>query len=62
MKFIQKLWRDPETMRPVGGPVHFDDRQVKIWYKKMISPGSSTDCYRLIVNLDNKPVGEISFH
>lgn len=27
----------------------------------MIDPGSPTDCYRLIFNENNEPVGEISF-
>jgi len=62
VKFIQWLWSDPETMIPVGGPIILDYQKAKLWYEKMISPGSQTDNYRLIFNQDSSPVGEISYH
>jgi RimJ/RimL family protein N-acetyltransferase len=49
-------------MKPVGGPIHLTDAQTQHWFAKMIKPGSPTDCYRLIFNEKNEPVGEISFH
>jgi RimJ/RimL family protein N-acetyltransferase len=60
--FIRWLWSDPETMKPVGGPVYMTDHESQHWFVAMISPGSPTDCYRLIFNDKNEPVGEISFH
>jgi RimJ/RimL family protein N-acetyltransferase len=62
MPFIRSLWSDPETMQPVGGPVLLSDNQARRWFAKMIDPGNPTDCYRLIVNEENRPIGEISFH
>ncbi len=62
IKFIQWLWSDPETMKPVGGPIILDDQKAKTWFERMIEPGSPTDSYRLILNQDLIFVGEISFH
>ncbi len=62
MLFIRWLWSDPETMKPVGGSIHMTDEQAQYWFAEMIKPGSSSDCYRLIINEKGEPVGEISFH
>ncbi len=62
IKFIQWLWSDPETMKPVGGPIILDDKKAKIWFERMIEPGNQTDSYRLILNQDRISIGEISFH
>lgn len=62
MQFIRWLWSDPETMKPVGGPVHLTDDRARRWFAQKIDPGSPTDCYRLICVEENRPVGEISFH
>jgi len=60
--FIQWLWSDPKTMDPVGGPITLDDEEAAKWFAKKVSPGSASDYYRLILNQDNIPVGEVSFH
>ena len=60
--FIRQLWGDPETMQPVGGPVIYADEQAEEWFARKIDPGNPTDCYRLILGHENRPVGEISFH
>jgi RimJ/RimL family protein N-acetyltransferase len=62
MQFISWLWSDPETMQSLGGPIHLTDEQAKRWFALVIDPGSPSDCYRLIFNRRNEPVGEISFH
>ena len=62
MEYIRWLWSDPETMEPVGGPVHLTDEQARDWYAQKVNPGSLTNCYRLILNEENHPVGEVSFH
>ena len=62
MQFIRWLWMDPETMKPVGGPIHLTDDQARRWFTRMIDPGSSMDCYRLIFSKEKRPVGEIGFH
>ena len=62
MSFIRRLWADPETMKPVGGPIHLTDDQARGWFARIVDPGSRTDCYRLIINEEGQPIGEISFH
>lgn len=62
MQYIRWLWSDPETMEAVGGPVILTDDQADRWYESMIAPGRPTECYRLILDDDGKPVGEVSFH
>ncbi|KQC14232.1 MAG: hypothetical protein APR63_05945 [Desulfuromonas sp. SDB] len=62
LKFIRRLWSDPPTMKEVGGTVVLTDSQAEQWYHKMITPGSSGHCYRIILNKDFQPVGEVSFH
>lgn len=59
MQFIRWLWSDPETMKPVGGPIHLTDDQARRWFAQKIDPGSPTDCYRLIFNEENKLIGEL---
>lgn len=62
MDFIQQLWADPETMAPVGGPVYLSNDEALEWFARMVDPGSPGDCYRLILDPDGSPVGEVSFH
>jgi RimJ/RimL family protein N-acetyltransferase len=59
--FIRKLWADDATMRPVGGSVVLTDEQARDWFKRKIDPGNPSDCYRLIMDQDGHPVGEISY-
>jgi RimJ/RimL family protein N-acetyltransferase len=62
MVYIRALWREEDTMKPVGGPVHLTDDQARRWFEKMIDPGNPGDYYRLIVNTYGQLVGEVSFH
>jgi RimJ/RimL family protein N-acetyltransferase len=62
MRFIRRLWADEETMRPVGGPIHLDDDHAFLWFRRIVDPGSPTCEYRLILNEEQQPVGEVSFH
>jgi RimJ/RimL family protein N-acetyltransferase len=62
LEFIRWLWSDPETMDPVGGPIHLSEKDLDGWFRGMVSPGSSTDKYQLILDPDQNPIGEISFH
>lgn len=59
---IRWLWSDMETMKSLGGSVHLTDEQSQHWFAKVIKPGNPSDCYRLIFNEKDEPVGEISFH
>jgi RimJ/RimL family protein N-acetyltransferase len=62
MSFIRWLWSDPETMEPVGGPVHLTEGQARRWFAAVVDPGSPSDCYRLILDEDGHRVGEVSYH
>jgi RimJ/RimL family protein N-acetyltransferase len=62
LPFIRALWADPETMKPVGGPVIMSETQAEQWFSRMVDPGSPANCYCLIFTSDDIPVGEISFH
>ena len=62
MEFARCLWADPETMEPVGGPIRLTDEQLHKWFHRMVEPGNPRDCYRLICDELDQPVGEISYH
>ncbi|MBI5806751.1 GNAT family N-acetyltransferase [candidate division TA06 bacterium] len=62
LPYIQELWADPVTMKEVGGPLIIDALQARRWFEKMVDPGSPGDRYFLIINRENLPVGEASFH
>lgn len=62
LKYIKLLWMDEKTMKEVGGSISLSDEQAEKWYRRMVSPGSETDYYCLIFDLDDTPVGEVSFH
>ena len=60
--YIKRLWADPETMRPVGGPVILSDDAIRRWYIRIVNPGNAKNLYCLIFTKDEIPIGEISFH
>ncbi|MCK4261212.1 MAG: GNAT family N-acetyltransferase [Halanaerobiales bacterium] len=62
LEYIKWLWADEETMKEVGGPIILSDKEGGKWYSRMVFPGSSTDFYCLIFDLNDQPLGEVSFH
>lgn len=62
LPFIQSLWADEETMAAIGGPVEMTEAQMTRWFQRMVRPGRGTDCFLLIYNESNQPIGEVSFH
>ena len=60
LDFIRRLWADPETMNPVGGPLDLTPEAASRWYERYVSPGSSDRAYWLVIS-SGGPVGEISF-
>lgn len=62
LSFIRSLWGDRETMAAVGGTVEFPETRAREWYARMVDPGGPSDCYCLVLDRDDAPVGEISFH
>jgi RimJ/RimL family protein N-acetyltransferase len=62
LEYIRWLWSDPDTMEAVGEPVLLTDEEADWWYAYMVDPGRPTECYRLILNEEGYPIGEVSFH
>ena len=63
MEYIRKLWSDEETMKDVGGVHIIDDEKAKSWFDRICGEvGEKTNFYCIIYNLNNEPVGEVSFH
>lgn len=62
LPFIRTLWSDPDTMVSVGGPADFPEAKAKKWFERMVEPGGQSNCYCLILDQSDTPVGEISFH
>ncbi len=62
MAFVKRLWSDPATMAAVGGPCELSNARTREWYARMVDPGSREHCYCLILNEQDRPVGEVSFH
>jgi len=62
LSFIRTLWGDPDTMAPLGGPADFPQSRAQEWFARMVDPGGPSNCYCLMFNQDDVPVGEISFH
>lgn len=62
LPFIRTLWGDPETMAAVGGPIDFPEPRAGEWFAEMVDPGGPSNCYCLILDRDDEPIGEISFH
>ncbi len=62
LTFIRTMWGDPATMAAVGGPVDFPESRARDWYARMVDPGGPRNCYCLIFNQEDVPVGEVSFH
>ena len=56
------LWSDEATMAPVGGPVLLTDEIAERWFRRMVDPGNPLDGYYLIVDAQDRPVGEVSWH
>ncbi|MBL4932199.1 GNAT family N-acetyltransferase [Clostridium paridis] len=62
LKYVQTLWKDRETMDGIGGIYHFPEEKWKVFYHKMVMPSDGKNFYCLVYNLDEVPVGEVSFH
>ncbi len=56
------MWADEPTMKPVGGVVLLNEEEAHDWFRRMVDPGSPSHCYRIIINDEEIPVGEVSFH
>ena len=62
LAYIRQLWRDPVTMKEVGGPIDYSEEKMLDWYRRQVDPGGPANCYFLIYNEDDRPIGEVSYH
>lgn len=62
LEFIMDMWADKPTMKSVGDVVLLNEEEAHGWFRRMVDPGSPADCYRIIINDEEIPVGEVSFH
>lgn len=59
LDYVENLWSNIDTTKDLGGPFQLIDREA--FYKRIVYPGDNLNKYFLIYNMDNIPVGEISF-
>lgn len=62
LDYVSLLWADEDTMKDVGGAIQFPEERRKGWYSKMVYPADGRNFYCLIYNMEDIPVGEVSFH
>lgn len=62
LEYTQRLWNDEKTMEDIGGVFNFPKEKWQLFYQKMIYPSDGKNFYCLIYNIDNVPIGEVSFH
>ncbi|MDZ4957396.1 GNAT family N-acetyltransferase, partial [Clostridium perfringens] len=57
-----ELWGDKENMIEVGGTYSFPRTKCEMFYKKMVQPTDGKNFYCLIYTIEDKKIGEVSFH
>ncbi|MDV4152561.1 GNAT family N-acetyltransferase [Clostridium sp. AL.422] len=62
LAFVKELWGNRKNMNDVGGVYSFPEEKWGMFYKKMVSPTDGKNFYCLIYDLNDKPIGEVSFH
>lgn len=60
--YINKLWSDINTTGEIGGPFYLSEEKARIWFPKMVNPTDKKNYYCLIYDINDIPVGEVSFH
>ena len=62
LAFVEELWGNRRNMGDFGGVYYFPKEKWEMFYRKMISPTDGKNFYCLIYDLEDNPVGEVSFH
>lgn len=62
LEYTEFLWSDKDTMGDIGGTFSFTKEKWQIFYNKMIYPSDGKNFYCLVYNVNNEPVGEVSYH
>lgn len=62
LSFVEKLWGNEESMKDIGGTYLFPKEKWEMFYRKMVYPTDGKNFFCLIYDLQDNPVGEVSFH
>ena len=62
LAFVRELWGKKENMGEFGDVYSFPKEKWEMFYRKMVSPTDGKNFYCLIYDLNDKPIGEVSFH
>lgn len=62
LAFVEELWGNKKNMGDFGEVYSFPKEKWEMFYKKMVNPTDGKNFYCLIYNLNDKPIGEVSFH
>ncbi len=62
LSFVKDLWADKRNMDDLGEGYFFPKDKWDMFYKKMINPTDGKNFYCLVYDLNENPIGEVSFH
>lgn len=62
LAFVKELWADKRNMDDLGKGYSFPKDKWNMFYKKMINPTDGKNFYCLVYDLNDNPIGEVSFH
>ena len=62
LAYVKELWGDKKNVGDSGEVYSFSRDKWEMFYKKMVYPTDGKNFYCLVYTLDNKPIGEVSFH
>ncbi len=62
LAFVKELWGNKKNMGDFGEVYSFPKEKWEMFYQKMVYPTDGKNFYCLIYDLDDNPIGEVSFH
>lgn len=62
LAFVEELWGNKKNMGDFGEVYSFPKEKWQMFYKKMVNPTDGKNFYCLIYDLNDNPIGEVSFH
>lgn len=62
LAYVRELWSDKKNIGDTGEVYSFSRDKWEMFYKKMVHPTDGKNFYCLVYNLENEPIGEVSFH
>lgn len=62
LAYVKELWSDKKNIGDTGEVYSFSRDKWEMFYKKMVYPTDGKNFYCLVYNLEDEPIGEVSFH